>query len=193
MKISDAAAGFGIGLVTVYVAKLAMDGWRKTARDLVDGSKDEKNAEAPGEGTGFSGIMADRPAQYSPTAAGHEVVGLSPDAPATTLKPCCRVPVNAVNPMIPLIPDKPFVTVEQANNGANRFGSLTRNSGDDTTMGRFGQMALAPSVNDGYTDGTGRIMSLSEWRRSYDIQRVSDTMLIGRPMSGGTQVNLRRV
>ena len=40
--------------------------------------------------------------------------------------------------MIPLIPDKPFVTVEQANNGANRFGSLTRNSGDDTTMGRFG-------------------------------------------------------
>ena len=38
MKISDAAAGFGIGLVTVYVAKLAMDGWRKTARDLVDAS-----------------------------------------------------------------------------------------------------------------------------------------------------------
>jgi len=40
MKISDAAAGFGIGLVTVYVAKLAMDGWRKTAQDLVEASKD---------------------------------------------------------------------------------------------------------------------------------------------------------
>jgi hypothetical protein len=179
------SSGFVLGFTGV-VGFMAIKGWIDRGKGMA------KNAEAPGEGTGFSGVLADKPVQYSPTAAGHEVVGLSPDAPATTLTPCCRVPVNAVNPMIPLIPDKPFVTVETSNNGGNRFGSLTRNSGDDTTMGRFGQMALSPSVNDGFTDGS-RVMSLSEWRRSYDIQRVSDTMLIGRPMSGGEQVNLRRV
>ena len=72
-EISDAAA-VGIGLVTVYVAKLAIDGWRKTTKDLVDASR-KKDAEA--RRNRFSGIMADRPAQYSPTAAGPEVVGLS--------------------------------------------------------------------------------------------------------------------
>ena len=112
-------------------------------------------AESPGQGTGFSGILSETPAhataqdanthnaQYKTTAAGYDVIGLSPDAPATILKPCCRVPINAINPLIPLIPDAPFKTVETAY-GGNRFGSLSRNSDDDTTMGRFGQLSLPP-------------------------------------------------
>lgn len=160
-------------------------------------------AESPGQGTGFSGIISETPAhataqdanthnaQYKTTAAGYDVIGLSPDAPATILKPCCRVPINAINPLIPLIPDAPFKTVETAF-GGNRFGSLSRNSDDDTTMGRFGQLSLPPGLNDGYTDGTST-KTLSEWRQSLDLQRVSDTLFIARSMSGGENISLRRV
>ncbi len=160
-------------------------------------------AESPGQGTGFSGIIGEsgshaanqdantHVAQYKTTAAGYDVVSTDPGAPAASLKPCCRVPINAVNPLIPLIPDAPFKTVETSY-GGNRFGSLTRNSDDDTVMGRFGQLSLPPGLNDGYTDGT-RTMSLSEWRGNFDLQRVSDTSFIARSMSGGGNISLRRV
>ncbi len=160
-------------------------------------------AERPGQGTGFSGIISETPAhataqdanthnaQYKTTAAGYDVISLNPDAPASILKPCCRVPINAINPLIPLIPDAPFKTVETAF-GGNRFGSLTRNSDDDTVMGRFGQLSLPPGLNDGYTDGTST-KTLSEWRQSLDLQRVSDTLFIARSMSGGENISLRRV
>jgi len=160
-------------------------------------------AESPGQGTGFSGVIGESPAhataqdanmhnaQYKTTAAGYDVISLNPDAPASILKPCCRVPINAVNPLIPLIPDAPFKTVETSF-GGNRFGSLTRNSDDDTVMGRFGQLSLPPGLNDGYTDGTST-KSLSEWRQSFDLQRVSDTLFIARSMSGGGNISLRRV
>ena len=160
-------------------------------------------AESPGQGTGFSGIISETPAhataqdanthnaQYKTTAAGYDVISLNPDAPASILKPCCRVPINAINPLIPLIPDAPFKTVETAY-GGNRFGSLSRNSDDDTTMGRFGQLSLPPGLNDGYTDGTST-KTLSEWRQSLDLQRVSDTLFIARSMSGGENISLRRV
>ncbi len=160
-------------------------------------------AESPGQGTGFSGVVGESPAhataqdanmhnaQYKTTAAGYDVISLNPDAPASILKPCCRVPINAVNPLIPLIPDAPFKTVETSF-GGNRFGSLTRNSDDDTVMGRFGQLSLPPGLNDGYTDGTST-KSLSEWRQSFDLQRVSDTLFIARSMSGGGNISLRRV
>jgi hypothetical protein len=160
-------------------------------------------AESPGQGTGFSNVVSEsgqhassqnansHVAQYKTTAAGYDVVGLSPDAPASTLKPCCRVPINAINPLIPLIPDAPFKTVETSY-GGNRFGSLSRNSDDDTTMGRFGQLSLPPGLNDGYTDGTST-KTLSEWRQSLDLQRVSDTLFMARSMSGGENISLRRV
>ena len=160
-------------------------------------------AESPGQGTGFSGVISETPAhataqdanthnaQYKTTAAGYDVISLNPDAPASILKPCCRVPINAINPLIPLIPDAPFKTVETAY-GGNRFGSLSRNSDDDTTMGRFGQLSLPPGLNDGYTDGTST-KTLSEWRQSLDLQRVSDTQFIARSMSGGENISLRRV
>ena len=99
--------------------------------------------------------------------------------------------MNDILPLIPLIPDAPFKTVESSY-GGNRFGSLTRNSDDDTVMGRFGQLSLPPGLNDAYTDGT-RTMSLSEWRQSSDLQRVSDTSFIARSMSGGGNTSLRRV
>ena len=188
MKTTD-WIGIGLG-VTLFVGLLY-------GKDKIFG------AETPGQGTGFSGIIGESGAyaaaqdanthvtQYKTTAAGYDVVGLSPDAPASTLKPCCRVPINAINPLIPLIPDAPFKTVESAY-GGNRFGSLTRNSDDDTTMGRFGQLSLPPSLNDGYTDGNST-KSLSEWRTGYDVQRVSDTTFMARSMSGGEDLWLRRV
>ena len=218
MKPYDFGAfGFLVGLLTVIGVSYAM-----TSSKIF-------GAESPGQGTGFSGIIGEsgshaasqdantHVAQYKTTAAGYDVVGLSPDAPstilkpccrvpinainpliplipdapATILKPCCRVPINAINPLIPLIPDAPFKTVETAF-GGNRFGSLSRNSDDDTTMGRFGQLSLPPGLNDGYTDGTST-KTLSEWRQSLDLQRVSDTLFIARSMSGGENISLRRV
>ena len=161
------------------------------------------SAESPGQGTGFSNVVSEsgqhassqnansHVAQYKTTAAGYDVIGLSPDAPSSTLKPCCRVPVNAINPLIPLIPDAPFKTVETSN-GGNRYGSLTRNSDDDTVMGRFGQLSLPPGLNDGYTDGS-RTMTLAEWRQNHDLQGVSDTSYMARSMSGGGNTMLRRV
>ena len=159
-------------------------------------------AETPGQGTGYSNVLSEsgqqasqnansHVAQYKTTAAGYDVIGLNPDAHSSTLKPCCRVPVNAINPLIPLIPDAPFKTVETSN-GGNRYGSLTRNSGDDTVMGRFGQLSLPPGLNDGYTDGS-RTMTLAEWRQNHDLQGVSDTSYIARSMSGGGNTMLRRV
>ena len=192
MKPYDFGAfGFLVGLLTVIGVSYAM-----TSSKIF-------GAESPGQGTGFSGIIGEsgshaasqdantHVAQYKTTAAGYDVVGLSPDAPSTILKPCCRVPINAINPLIPLIPDAPFKTVETSY-GGNRFGSLSRNSDDDTTMGRFGQLSLPPGLNDGYTDGTST-KTLSEWRQSLDLQRVSDTLFIARSMSGGENISLRRV
>jgi len=191
MKISKEVIGVVVGVVLANVVIYAF-----TSPKIF-------GAESPGQGTGFSGILSETPAhataqdanthnaQYKTTAAGYDVIGLSPDAPATILKPCCRVPINAINPLIPLIPDAPFKTVETAF-GGNRFGSLSRNSDDDTTMGRFGQLSLPPGLNDGYTDGTST-KTLSEWRQSLDLQRVSDTLFIARSMSGGENISLRRV
>lgn len=192
MKPYDFGAfGFLVGLLTVIGVSYAM-----TSSKIF-------GAESPGQGTGFSGIIGEsgshaasqdantHVAQYKTTAAGYDVVGLSPDAPSTILKPCCRVPINAINPLIPLIPDAPFKTVETSY-GGNRFGSLSRNSDDDTTMGRFGQLSLPPGLNDGYTDGTST-KTLSEWRQSLDLQRVSDTLFMARSMSGGENISLRRV
>jgi hypothetical protein len=192
MKPYDFGAfGFLVGLLTVIGVSYAM-----TIPKIF-------GAESPGQGTGFSGIIGEsgshaasqdantHVAQYKTTAAGYDVVGLSPDAPSTILKPCCRVPINAINPLIPLIPDAPFKTVETSY-GGNRFGSLSRNSDDDTTMGRFGQLSLPPGLNDGYTDGTST-KTLSEWRQSLDLQRVSDTLFMARSMSGGENISLRRV
>ena len=192
MKPYDFGAfGFLVGLLTVIGVSYAMN------IPKIFG------AESPGQGTGFSGIIGEsgshaasqdantHVAQYKTTAAGYDVVGLSPDAPSTILKPCCRVPINAINPLIPLIPDAPFKTVETSY-GGNRFGSLSRNSDDDTTMGRFGQLSLPPGLNDGYTDGTST-KTLSEWRQSLDLQRVSDTLFMARSMSGGENISLRRV
>ena len=192
MKPYDFGAfGFLVGLLTVIGVSYAM-----TSAKIF-------GAESPGQGTGFSGIIGEsgshaasqdantHVAQYKTTAAGYDVVGLSPDAPSTILKPCCRVPINAINPLIPLIPDAPFKTVETSY-GGNRFGSLSRNSDDDTTMGRFGQLSLPPGLNDGYTDGTST-KTLSEWRQSLDLQRVSDTLFMARSMSGGENISLRRV
>ena len=189
---------FAVMVIGVYVgASLINYGWHKLSLPSVF------EAESPGQGMGFSGIISETPAhataqdanthnaQYKTTAAGYDVIGLSPDAPATILKPCCRVPINAINPLIPLIPDAPFKTVETAF-GGNRLGSLSRNSDDDTTMGRFGQLSLPPGLNDGYTDGTST-KTLSEWRQSLDLQRVSDTLFIARSMSGGENISLRRV
>ena len=189
---------FAVMVIGVYVgASLINYGWHKLSLPSVF------EAESPGQGTGFSGIIGESGShaasqdanthvtQYKTTAAGYDVIGLSPDAPASILKPCCRVPINAINPLIPLIPDAPFKTVETAF-GGNRFGSLSRNSDDDTTMGRFGQLSLPPGLNDGYTDGTST-KTLSEWRQSLDLQRVSDTLFIARSMSGGENISLRRV
>jgi len=189
---------FVIGVAGIYLGMSAINyAWHKLSFPSLF------EAESPGQGTGFSGVISETPAhataqdanthnaQYKTTAAGYDVISLNPDAPASILKPCCRVPINAINPLIPLIPDAPFKTVETAY-GGNRFGSLSRNSDDDTTMGRFGQLSLPPGLNDGYTDGTST-KTLSEWRQSLDLQRVSDTQFIARSMSGGENISLRRV
>ncbi len=82
------------------------------------------------------------------------------------------------------------VTSEQ--DGDNRFGSLSRNSTDSNINGRFGELALDPTINSGYTDGKST-KSLDDWRRSYQLLRISDTQVRGIPMSGGEELLLRRV
>jgi hypothetical protein len=92
-----------------------------------------------------------------------------------------------------MIGDVPFKVVDSAEVGANRFGSLTRVSSDDTVNGRFGRLTLNPSVNETYVSRDGAAKTLADWRGSHIIQRVSDTEVIGQPFSGGDSLFLRRV
>ena len=70
---------------------------------------------------------------------------------------------------------------------------MSRNSVDSNINGRYGELSLDPTVNSGYTDGYGSTKSLGDWRQSYNLLRISDTMVRAIPMSGGEELLLRRV
>jgi len=127
----------------------------------------------------------------------HLPVSADPSTPLSVSqgnKPCCGLLPPQVNqPNFPMIGDVPFKVVDSAEVGANRFGSLTRVSSDDTVNGRFGRLTLNPSVNETYVSRDGAAKTLADWRGSHIIQRVSDTEVIGQPFSGGDSLFLRRV
>ena len=61
-------------------------------------------------------------------------------------------------------------------------------------MTAFGTCTSVPGTNEGYLDmATGMTKTMDEWRRSYSLSRMSDTLVRGMPMSGGIPVMLRRV
>ena len=87
-----------------------------------------------------------------------------------------------------------FPQVQSAFLGDNRFGDLSRNSGDENLNGREGEPSLNPNVETGYMDtNNGMTQSLSVWRNSYNLQRISDTEVRAIPMGGGFETTLRRV
>ena len=87
-----------------------------------------------------------------------------------------------------------FQQVPSAYLGDNRFGDLSRNSEDENINGREGEPSLNPNVDTGYMDtNSGMTQSLSVWRNSYNLTRISDTEVKAIPMSGGFETILRRV
>jgi hypothetical protein len=94
--------------------------------------------------------------------------------------------------MVSLV-DAPFIVSDVPKQGANRFGSLSRESGEENYNGRMGKLSLDPAVNSGYVGPDGTTKSLEEWSRSYTILRHSDTMVQAIPLSGGFEIQLRRV
>ncbi len=114
-------------------------------------------------------------------------------------EPCCKVPpeVNHDFPYLVSMIDAPFPVVLEAYDGSNRFGSLSRNSTDDSVNGRTGKLALSPDADAFYT-ATGGVSNqltktLSEWRIQYTILRYTDTTVKAIPRSGGEELMLMRV
>jgi len=89
--------------------------------------------------------------------------------------------------------DAPFIVSDAPEQGANRFGSLSRESGEENYNGRLGKLALEPSVNASYTGPDGTTASLDQWSRTHTLLRHSDTTVQAIPMSGGFEIMLRRV
>ena len=94
--------------------------------------------------------------------------------------------------MVSLV-DAPFIVSDTPKQGANRFGSLSRESGEENYNGRMGKLSLDPAVNSSYVGPDGTTKSLEEWSRSHTILRHSDTMVQAIPSSGGFELQLRRV
>ena len=109
--------------------------------------------------------------------------------------PVARIPpeVNRDFPYMVSLVNAPFVQVPSSEVGSNRFGSLARNSVDENINGRFGETALSPEVDASYTASSGETMPLSQWRTKYTVLRHSDTMVSAIPLSGGQELQLRRV
>jgi hypothetical protein len=143
----------------------------------------------------------------SPDAQQHEqvtdgVVSLDPATGQTAginyqgPVPCCTVPpeVNRDFAFAVTGVNAPFVMVPEDGFGANRFGSLTRNSDASSVNGRFGKVSLSPDQDASYVDtSTGKTMSLSSWRNEGTIIQSSDTEVSMIPKSGGMTTYLRRV
>ena len=89
--------------------------------------------------------------------------------------------------------DAPFIVSDAPEQGANRFGSLARESGEENYNGRMGKLALDPSVNASYVGSDGSTQSLDQWSRTHTLLRHSDTTVQAIPMSGGIETMLRRV
>ena len=111
--------------------------------------------------------------------------------------PCCRVPpeVNHDFPyLVSMIPPQavPFRSTESAYVGSNRFGDLPIMSETQNLNGREGMPALNPNVNAGFTDGDGHTKTLSNWRATHNLMRVSDTEVRAIPHGGGFELFLRR-
>tara|TARA_B100000683_G_scaffold274100_1_gene321365 strand:- start:2057 stop:2962 length:906 start_codon:yes stop_codon:yes gene_type:complete len=96
-------------------------------------------------------------------------------------------------PYMVSIVDAPFIVSDAPEQGANRFGSLSRESGEENYNGRMGKLSLEPSVNASYTGPDGTTASLDQWSRTHTLLRHSDTTVQAIPISGGFEIMLRRV
>ena len=96
-------------------------------------------------------------------------------------------------PYMVSIVDAPFIVSDAPEQGANRFGSLSRESGEENYNGRMGKLSLEPSVNASYTGPDGTTASLDQWSRTHTLLRHSDTTVQAIPLSGGFEIMLRRV
>ncbi|MAY90159.1 MAG: hypothetical protein CMN00_03115 [Rickettsiales bacterium] len=96
-------------------------------------------------------------------------------------------------PYMVSIVDAPFIVSDAPEQGANRFGSLSRESGEENYNGRMGKLSLDPSVNASYTGPDGTTASLDQWSRTHTLLRHSDTTVQAIPQSGGFEIMLRRV
>ena len=96
-------------------------------------------------------------------------------------------------PYMVSIVDAPFIVSDAPEQGANRFGSLSRESGEENYNGRMGKLSLEPSVNASYTGPDGTTAPLDQWSRTHTLLRHSDTTVQAIPLSGGIEIMLRRV
>lgn len=150
----------------------------------------EMAAEAPGQGSLYGRLKETNsitPVTKQPGVGGF---GYGPNVSGYGKLP---PEVNRDFPYMVSYVNAPFVEVDGSEDGDNRFGDMSRNSVDSNINGRYGELSLDPTVNSGYTDGYGSTKSLGDWRQSYNLLRISDTMVRAIPMSGGEELLLRRV
>lgn len=149
----------------------------------------EMSAEAPGQGAVYGKLKETNSITPVGTLPGFGSWGYGPNVSGYNKLP---PEVNRDFPYLVSYVNAPFKEVASVVDGDNRFGDMARNSVDGDLNGRFGQLSLDPSVNSGYTDGAST-KSLDGWRQSYNLLRISDTMVRAIPMSGGEELLLRRV
>jgi len=149
----------------------------------------EMSAEAPGQGALYGRLKETN--NINPVSM-QQGVGSFGYGPAVSGYGKLPPEINRDFPYLVSYVNAPFVEVTSEQDGDNRFGDLSRNSIDSNINGRFGELALDPTINSGYTDGKST-KSLDNWRQSYQLLRISDTMVRGVPMSGGEELLLRRV
>lgn len=112
---------------------------------------------------------------------------------------CCPIPAEWGRDYPYMVETATTEWQEEPNytDGGNRFGSLSRQSGDDDVNGRMGQEALDPDVNASYMgigeSGNSITQSLAMWRMSHNIQRQTDTTVMAMSKSSGPTQFLRRV
>lgn len=161
----------------------------RTTHPLQEYAPREMSAEAPGQGAVYGKLKETNSITPVTTQPGIGSYGYGPAVSGWNKLP---PEVNRDFPYMVSYVNAPFKEVVTQQDGDNRFGSLSRNSTDGDLNGRFGQLSLDPSINSGYTDGAST-KTLDGWRQSYNLLRISDTMVRAIPMSGGEELLLRRV
>lgn len=169
------------------------------------------NATAPGQGTPYIGAGNEgmfnpnnpyriqhsiRPVNTNATGAFDLALY---DSSRQSRTNCCPIPAEWGRDYPYMVDTATTGWQEEPNytDGGNRFGSLSRQSGDDDVNGRMGKVALDPDVNAAYIglgpEGNSITQTLNSWRMTHNITRQTDTTVMAISKSSGPTQFLRRV